>query len=280
MLRQTSSIQRSHTAEEHLQKGSNFIDRLVFSRLMQTLDGRFIVITGGSRGIGRALVESCIREGAFVGVNYLRSEVAAQELLAQYPDSIELLRFDVRDHNAATKSIRSFGERHGRIDAVVNNAGVFHARLFVANRELSGVPDEIGVNLFGTMICSQAALPFFLKTHRGVILNLSSCAVDHPQQGQSMYVSSKAGVEAFTRAIAAEYAGRGIRCLCVRLAPTDTEMLRGAGEAVYTSMAERTLLKRLSSPEEVGEFLTMLLTDSAAMTIGSVLDLTAGYSAR
>lgn len=247
---------------------------------MCKLAGRSIIITGASRGIGRATVLSCIREGAYVGINYLQSDVAAEELKERYPASVALLRFDVADQDAASRKIREFSESRGRLDAIVNNAGVFRPRILLGNKELASVPLEIRVNLLGAMICTQAALPCLLKTKTGTIINVSSCAAIHPGPGQSIYAASKAGVEAFTRAIALEYADRGVRCMCVRLGPADTDMLKGAGDNIYNSMSNRTLLKRLSTPEEIGDFIAMLLTDSAAITIGAVLDLTMGYTAR
>jgi 3-oxoacyl-[acyl-carrier protein] reductase len=247
---------------------------------MSKLSGHSIIVTGASRGLGRATVEACIREGAYVGLNYLHSEAEANEMLMAHPNAIELLRFDVTDHAAACSMIRGFVKRRGRLDAIVNNAGVLRPRLLLASKELGDVPQEIRVNLLGPMICTQAVLPQFLKAKSGTIVNISSCAVTHPDSGQSIYAASKAGVEAFTKAIAIEYANKGIHAVCLRLGPADTDMLRGAGREVYESMAARTLLNRLSAPEEIGSFIATLLSGNAAMTVGSVLDLTMGYPAR
>jgi 3-oxoacyl-[acyl-carrier protein] reductase len=247
---------------------------------MTDLNGKTLIVTGASRGIGRAVAERCAQEGAYVGLNFLRSADAATELRNRFPENTELLPFDVADYDDAQRQIRAFAERRQCLDALVNNAGVVRPRLFVSRRALSGIPEELLVNTLGTMICTHAALPFMIKRKAGVIINISSCAVRDPAPGQAIYVASKAAIEGFSRAVATEYSSRGIRSICLRLGPVDTDMLRTAvgDEAMNTSIPAKTLSNRLATPSEVAELICSLLTGMSALATGSVLDFTSGYS--
>jgi 3-oxoacyl-[acyl-carrier protein] reductase len=247
---------------------------------VETLAGKAIIVTGGSRGIGRAIAESCALNGAIVGVNYLHSELAAHELRERFPDNIELLRFDVGDYETAKRALLGFIKRHHKLDALVNNAGISRPHLILSQRNLSRATEEFRVNTLGTMGCTQIALPSMVKNKYGIIINMSSCSVKQPVPGQASYAASKAAVEAFTRAVAVEYASRGVRCICLRLGPVETDMLREAvGEiGMTTTMPQHTLLKRLSSPSEVADIVRALIVGPYALATGSTLDFTSGYS--
>jgi 3-oxoacyl-[acyl-carrier protein] reductase len=246
---------------------------------MTVLSGKKIIVTGGSRGIGRAIAEACASSGATVGVNYLHSEASAHELREKFPGQIELLKFDVGDHAAAKPAIINFIARHGKLDALVNNAGIARPHLFASHRDLSGATEELRVNTLGTMNCTHIVLPSMIKSRDGLIVNISSVAVTQPQAGLAVYAASKAAIEGFTRAIAVEYASRRIRCFCLRLGPVETDMLRDAvsEEAFSKEMPDHTLVKRLSTPDEVAQIIHMLLIGPGALATGSVLDFTAGY---
>jgi 3-oxoacyl-[acyl-carrier protein] reductase len=246
---------------------------------VKPLLGRSIIVTGGSRGIGRAIVESCVALGAVVGVNFVRSQGPAQELLELYPENIELLCFDVGDHEAANRVMQSFIQRHSKLDALVNNAGVFAPHLLISGRDLSKAAEELRVNTLGTMNCTHIALPFMLKNRGGLIINMSSTAVPHPVPGQAAYSASKAAVEAFTRAIGIEYANRGVRCVCLRPGPVDTDMLRGAvGKfGMLADPLDQAPPRRISSPTEIADTVRMLLSGAKELATGSTLDLTTGY---
>jgi 3-oxoacyl-[acyl-carrier protein] reductase len=247
---------------------------------MTVLSGKNIIVTGASRGIGRAIAESCASSGATVGVNYLHSEKSAEELREKFPHQVELLRFDVGDHTAAKPAISDFIARHGKLDVLINNAGIHRPHLLVSRRDLSGASEELRVNTIGTMNCTHIALPSMVKNRQGLIVNISSSAVCQPAPGQAAYAASKAAVEAFSRAIAIEYSSMGVRCLCLRLGPVETDMLRQAvgDNGISTTMPEHTLLKRLSTPLEVAEIIQMLLAGPNSLATGSILDFTAGYS--
>jgi len=248
-------------------------------KTMTMLCGKNIIVTGGSRGIGRAIAESCASAGATVGLNYLHSERSAEELRERFPNQIELLKFDVGDHAAAKPAINDFIARNGKLDALINNAGIARPHLFASRRDLSTATEELRVNTLGTMNCTHIVLPSMIKARQGLIVNISSVAVVQPQTGLAVYAASKAAVEGFTRAIAIEYASRHIRCVCLRLGPVETDMLRNAvsEEAFSRQMPDHTLVKRLSTPDEVAQIVHMLLTGPSALATGSILDFTAGY---
>ncbi len=161
----------------------------------------------------------------------------------------------------------------------MNNAGATNPHLLIARPDLSGAERDLRVNTLGTMHCTRLALPAMIKARRGLIINISSCAVVRPGLGQASYAASKAAVEAFTRAIAVEYASRGITALCLRLGPVNTGMLRGAvGEdSVATAMSQHVLSGRIAEPSDIAQIIQLLMTTPGALATGWILDFTAGY---
>jgi 3-oxoacyl-[acyl-carrier protein] reductase len=253
---------------------------LCLAHTVTALSGKSIIVTGGSRGIGRAIAKSCALHGAIVGVNYLQSDGPAETLRERFPENVELLRFDVGDHVAVKRVMLGFIERHQGLDALVNNAGILLPHLLISQRDLTSAAKELRVNTLGTMNCTHIALPTMVKNKQGIIINISSSAVCQPAPGQASYAASKAAVEAFSRAIAIEYGSRNVRCICLRLGPVETDMLRNAvgDDGMTTKMPEHTLLKRLSAPTEIADIVRMLLSGPNALATGSILDFTAGYS--
>ena len=240
------------------------------------LEGKRIVVTGAGRGIGRAIALACARAGALVGVNYLRSEAAARALAAEAPDGFSLLPFDVGDAEAVRAAVARFRDAHGRIDGWVNNAGVNHPALLLAAED-ERIREQVRVNLVGPMVCARAVLPVMVEQRAGVILNVSSVAATRPTRGQSVYAATKGGLESLTRALAVEYGRKGIRVHAIRPGPIATDMMEATSALASETVAERTALRRMGTPEDVAGLAVYLLSDQASFITGSVHAVDGGY---
>ncbi len=234
------------------------------------LEGKKIVVTGASRGIGRAIALACVRAGATVGLGH-RSTV-------DVPDGCIPLRFDVRDPAAVSAAVASFREKAGRIDGWVNNAGVNHPSLLVS-ADPAKIREQIDVNVLGPIVCAQAVLPVMLEQRAGVILNVSSVAAVRAARGQAVYAATKGAIESLTRALAVEYARKGIRVHAIRPGPVDTDMLAATKSLAEDEIVSRVPMKRVGTPAEVAELAVWLLSDRASYATGSIHTIDGGYLA-
>jgi 3-oxoacyl-[acyl-carrier protein] reductase len=244
------------------------------------LEGKRVLVTGASRGIGRAIARMCAREGAIVGVNYHSSENAARGLCEEI-ENLEkrpayLVPFDVSSAGAAEKGVERFCALAGGIDVLVNNAARFEGGL-LATMPVDAIQRTLAVNLAGAIYCARAALPYFLQQRSGVILNLGSASSSRPNQGQSVYVATKSALEGFTRALAVEYARKNIRVLCLCPGPVDTDMMAAARALAGDRVENRILLGRLGTAEEVARFSITLLSDQMGFATGSIYPFDGGY---
>jgi 3-oxoacyl-[acyl-carrier protein] reductase len=243
------------------------------------LADRRVVITGASGGLGRAIALACAREGAVVGIGHHRSTEAAAALLAEIEAlgrRAHLLCFDVTDAAAVTAAAASFAGLEGRIDAWVSAAGLCLPGLLVTEDD-ARIRAQIDVNLLGPVFAARAALPFMLKQRGGVLLHVGSVAAARPARGQAVYAATKGAVEALTRALAVEYAKKGVRALCLVPGAVDTAMLRGTLALAEEEVTARIPLRRVATPEEVAEAAVFLLSDRARYMTGSTVPVDGGY---
>jgi len=237
------------------------------------LEGKRIIVTGASRGIGRAIAIACIEAGARVGVN-VRTDAPPDDALR---DAI-VLPFDVRDREAAGRNIDAFAEQCGGIDGLVNNAGMNIPKLLVDVQD-EDVGAVFATNIGGTIACTRMVLPHMLRARGGVIVNVSSVAADRPSRGQSIYAASKGAVESFTRGVAVEYADKGIRCHCVRPGAIDTGMLAATRQLADEDVLQRIPMRRVGRAEEVARVVVFLLSDASSYVTGAIHPVDGGFGA-
>lgn len=245
------------------------------------LDGQVVLITGGSRGIGRATALRAAAEGARVAINSRAHHDAAEAVAAgirQQGGEAVVIAGDVTRLDEARAVVQGAQQRFGRLDALVNNAGIVRDGLLIGMEE-DDWQQVLNTNLTGVFHCCQAAAQLMVRQRRGRIVNISSAAGERPNRGQVNYAASKGGVNALTKALAQELAPRNITVNAVAPGMIETEMSAGvrglAGEQILAAIA----LRRYGQPEEVAAAVAFLLSPDAAYITGHILNVDGGLRA-
>lgn len=229
-----------------------------------------VLVTGGARGIGKAVCKAFADEGYFVIINYNKSKEAAEELSSTIQNSA-VFRADVADKDEVARMIEAFPD----IDVLVNNAGVSLFGVFDGVRE-----DEIRrmyeVNLFGTLNVSRAVLPSMIRRKSGVIINISSIWGECGASCEVDYSASKSAVIGFTKALAKEVGPSGIRVNCVCPGVIDTDMNARLTIQEVEDIVDSIPLERLGKPEDVANAVLFLASDKADYISGAVLSVNGG----
>jgi 3-oxoacyl-[acyl-carrier protein] reductase len=241
------------------------------------LAGKRVVVTGANGGLGLAIAQACLEAGATVGLNVHRDDKRARGLVDHHPARAVLLPFDVRDAEAVARGVAEFRAFAGGIDGWVSNAAVNRADLLLTASE-ARIREQLDVNLLGPILCARAVLPAMLEQRAGVIVNVGSAAAARPHRGQAVYAATKGALEAFTRALAAEYGRKGIRAHCLRPGPIDTPMLAATRTLAEGEILARVPLGRLGRPDEVAALAVYLLSEASALASGSVQTVDGGYA--
>ena len=242
------------------------------------LKGQIALVTGGSRGIGRAVALELGRSGAVVMINYRENRAAAEaalkELLAQ-GGSGQLCPFDVAEEEQVEEAVKKIVDQHKKIDILVNNAGITADNLLV--RLKSQDWDRVlGVNLKGTVHCTKAVCRTMIRERYGRIVNMTSVVGQTGNAGQSAYAASKAGMIGFTKAMARELAARGITVNAVAPGYIETEMTARLGEKIKEEFLHSIPAGRFGSCEDVAQAVSFLVGPGAGYITGQVISVNGG----
>lgn len=241
--------------------------------------GKTAFVTGGSRGIGRAIVRELAAEGYAVGVNYLQSEKLAEELASEIRGQggkALAVRADVADREAVTAAVREVEGTFGSVDLLVNNAGIAQNDLF------QDTPEDLWRRMFavhadGAFHTIQAVLPHMLHEKAGCIVNISSIWGLRGASCEVAYAASKAAVIGLTRSLAMELAPSHIRVNCIAPGVIHTDMVKELGEETIASLVDQTPAGRLGTPEDVAKAVAFLAKEDADFITGQVLTVDGGF---
>ena len=237
------------------------------------------LVTGASRGIGRAIAMELAKEGWAVGVNYLQRQDAAEELVQQLQSEgyeAMAVQADVSDRQSVNAMVSAVESAFGPIELLVNNAGIAEQGLF------QDMTDEMwnrymGVNLGGARNTIQAVLPHMLHEKRGCIVNISSIWGLRGASCEVTYSCTKAALIALTRSLALELAPSRIRVNCVAPGVINTDMVQALGEETIHTLTEQTPIGRLGTPEDIAHAVAFFASEKASFITGQVLTADGGF---
>lgn len=242
------------------------------------LEGKVALVTGASRGIGKAIALLLAENGADVAVNFAGSTAAAEAVAAEIEKmgrKAILVQGDVSQTEVCAAMMDKVVKELGRIDILVNNAGITRDTLLLRMKE-EDWDAVLNTNLKGVFNCTKAAVKYMAKQRSGTIVNISSVVALMGNAGQANYAAAKAGILGFTRSVAKEMAARGIRVNAVTPGFIKTDMTSVLPEKVVAAMEASIPLARLGEPEDIAKAVLFLVSDNAAYITGQTLHVDGG----
>ncbi|MDE7330910.1 MAG: 3-oxoacyl-[acyl-carrier-protein] reductase [Lachnospiraceae bacterium] len=244
------------------------------------LEGKVALVTGGGRGIGRAISLGLAKEGVFVVVNYNGSEEKARETVEAIRSAgggAEVFGCNVADFNACGEMMKELIEKYGHIDILVNNAGITRDGLMAKMSE-EDFDEVIAINLKGCFNTMRHLYRQFLKQRSGKVINISSVTGIMGNPGQANYCASKAGIIGLTKSMARELGSRGITVNAVAPGLIETEMTEKLPDSVKEAMKEQIILRRPGKPEDVAGAVVFLASEKADYITGQVISVDGGMA--
>lgn len=240
--------------------------------------GRVAVVTGGGRGIGRAIATRLAQEGANVAVVYRSNDDAAQEtakLVRETGAECEIFKGDVASSEDVSAVFEEIEESFGRVDILVNNAGVTRDNIMLRMKE-EEFDEVLQTNLKGTYLCTRAVLRSMVRARWGRIVNVTSVVGLVGNAGQANYAASKAGIIGFTKSVAREVAQRGITANAVAPGYVETELTGGLSEDVKGQIRAQIPAGRIGEPEEISDAVAFLAGEGAGYLTGQTIAVDGG----
>jgi len=245
---------------------------------MFDLSGRAALVTGASRGIGRAIALQLASHGAAVAINYRRSEAQAKAVQAEIESCggrAICVQGDVSVPEDADRIVEETGEAFGRLDILVNNAG-FNRDTLILRMSVEDWDQVMAVNLRAVFLCTRAALRRMLRQRWGRVINIGSVSGLAGNAGQANYAAAKSGLIGFSRAVAREMGSRGITSNLVAPGLVRTDLTKNIPQQVVDQAMQRILVGRLGTPEEIAAAVVFLASEEAGYITGHVLPVDGG----
>ncbi len=242
------------------------------------LKDKNVLITGGARGIGRAVASRFAEEGANVLITYANSSAMAEELVGEINgkgQKCHAYKVDVRSGKETNEFVEVIEKEFGGVDVLVNNAGIVRDTL-IMTMEQDDWDQVIGTNLTGVYNTIKPISRLMMRKRQGSIINLSSIAASKPGKGHCNYAATKGGVEAMTKALSHELSSRKIRVNCVAPGMIETDMSKEVRELAGDMVLERIPLKRFGSPDDIADAVLFLASDRSSYITGEILHVDGG----
>ncbi|MBA2784068.1 MAG: 3-oxoacyl-[acyl-carrier-protein] reductase [Rubrobacteraceae bacterium] len=243
-------------------------------------DGRVAVVTGGGRGIGRAVAVRLANEGANVAISYRSNDTTAEEVAEEVREAgvlCEIFKGDVADPADVAALFEGVGEALGQVEILVNNAGLTRDNLMLRMKE-EEFDEVLRTNLKGTYLCTRAALRPMIRARWGRIVNVSSVVGLVGNAGQANYAASKAGIIGFTKSVGREVAQRGITANVVAPGYVETELTRSLSDKVKDQIKGQVPAGRFADAEEVAEVVEFLAGEDAGYVTGQTIAVDGGMT--
>jgi len=243
---------------------------------MSDFNNKTVIVTGATRGIGKAIATAYLEAGATVIGTYHSNKTAADAMLSEFSGkNLSLYPFDIADYEAVESFYKTIEEQDVKIDILVNNGGIRRDSV-LAMMKSEDWHQVINTNLNGAYHMSKFAVHNMMRQRFGRIVNLTSPMSREAFAGQSNYAASKGGLESMTRSLAKEVASRGITVNCVSPGFIETELIQDLDEATVKSYKKMVPMRRFGKPEEVADAVLYLSQDKSAYITGTILEISGG----
>ncbi len=241
------------------------------------LDGRKILVTGGSRGIGAGIVKHLADLGAQVAFTYSNNKESAEKILQSLKNVSQhmIVQMDVTSEQSMNSAITEVMERFQGLDGLVNNAGITKDQL-ILRMGLEDFDKVYQVNLRGAFYCTKLVLKPMMKARRGSIVNISSVVGSTGNPGQTNYTATKAGIEGFSRSLALELSSRNIRSNCVAPGFIESDMTHELSDAQKQALFDKIPLGKIGSAQDIANAVAFLLSDNSSYITGHTLHVNGG----